>query len=147
MFALNSRLRIDHAAGPLIGKIVGIDIYGLQSCDDQALSWDSYTLVTEETANLRFWVVNWHELGWILMMDAQSILPPPNYALLLQRTGIAQISFRGDAGVSTPTASLSSFGDGYGHYFIAEKFLASKTMFFAGEKIAMPHVHKYTTSD
>ena len=122
----------------ITGTVVGIDNYTLQNFTNRTIRWPSYTLVSEDKGVFkRYWFVCWGNKDWVLWLKPAHNKVPAGAKMLLEKSGLAKITFTGDAGVSTPTAALATYGVGK-NYFCAERFADSKTMFFDGFVIPKP---------
>jgi len=107
-------------------KVIGIDHYRLNNLFGETKKWDSYTLIDED--NNKTWIsygaVKDYYLQWTLISETEfkkGIMAPPQ----LELTGIADVTFEGNPGFSTPTAELVWFNlkeQNY-DYFVYERFL------------------------
>lgn len=107
-------------------KIIGIDHYSLKNLFGKTKEWDSYTLIDDQ--GNKTWVsygaVKDYFLQWTLISELQfkkTIDQSPN----LDLTGIANVTFIGNPGYSTPTAEIVWFdlwGKEY-DYVASERFL------------------------
>ncbi|MDD4616158.1 MAG: hypothetical protein PHW76_03455 [Alphaproteobacteria bacterium] len=139
-FKLNDLISVAVKGKKITGRLVGIDIYSLESFDGKKFGWPSYTLSSDrKDVFKRYWFVRWGKAQWILWLKANRLAVPAHAELLASKSGIAKIEFEGDAGVSTPVAALVQYKvrDGY---FCAERFAGSDAMFFSGHKIGKPKI-------
>jgi hypothetical protein len=120
--AINQKVTIEGK----IYEIIGIDHYVLNNLFGELKRWDSYTLI--DNKNNKTWVsygaIKDYYLQWSLISAEEfrdGIIVPAN----LDLTGIANVTFEGNQGYSTPTAELVWFDlkDQKYDYFVFERFL------------------------
>lgn len=91
-------------------KIIGIDHYRLKNVIGSIVKWDSYTFI--DNRGKKIWI-SYHEsqnifVQWIAISKAEfkkKVISAPD----LELTGLADITFEGNAGYSTPTAEVMTF--------------------------------------
>jgi hypothetical protein len=121
--------------------VVGIDTYHLFNQLQKEKIWDSYTLVgnneriglTQIDQNFQLW------------RDSSANIQTVPGALILDNSGIANISFQGDSGPSTSIAELTWFNVNHKayQYLVIERFLHLKcsklenvdTHYYLGEQL------------
>ena len=120
--AINQKVTIEEK----IYEIIGIDHYVLNNLFGELKRWDSYTLI--DNKNNKTWVsygaIKDYYLQWSLISAEEfrdGIIVPAN----LDLTGIANVTFEGNQGYSTPTAELVWFDlkDQKYDYFVFERIL------------------------
>src|SRR5437899_439745 len=90
--------------------VIGIDKYSLKNTFGQTKEWDSYTLKdnTENKTWISFGAVKDYFVQWDLLSEEdfkkQAISP-----INLDLTGIANVTFQGNPGFSTPVAEILWF--------------------------------------
>ena len=143
MFGVGNQISVSVNNNIIIGKLIGIDHYQLQNFEGKKIKWTSYTL-TSSHRNIyaRFWFVRWDKEGWILWTKARKKIE--SNKLILKFSGIATISFTGNQGKSTPTASLATWKTGIEKLYAIERFTGSDVMYFDGVKIKRPEIYKDT---
>lgn len=141
MFKINDSLSITVENQNIIGKLIGIDTYSMENFAGRKVRWTSHTLVSNLSAPFsRYWITNRGKEGWYLSTISKKTKPPKLAQVCLERSGLAQIDFKGDQGVSTPTAALLAYKLSTNTYFTIERFSKSEIMFFNGQKIQKPKV-------
>ena len=111
-----------------IYKIIGIDHYILNNLFGELKKWNSYTLIDDKKNKtwVSYGAIKNYYLQWSLISAEEfrdGIIVPAN----LDLTGIANVTFEGNQGYSTPTAELVWFDlkDQKYDYFVFERFLES----------------------
>jgi hypothetical protein len=130
LFALNAEICV---AGAPTSRVVGIDHYQLENYQDQTMVWPSYTLVSEPAIAgtfKRWWITDFGDSGQWAWLDLGQTPLPTGLKILPERSGLATIVFEGDAGPSTPTASLTVFEAMDGTRYGLERFQGSQTLRF-----------------
>ncbi len=109
-----------------IYKVIGIDHYRLKNIFDKIKEWDSYTLMDAqgEKTWVSYGAVKDYYLQWTLVSAEEfkkGAIFPPN----LELTGIADVTFQGNQGYSTPSAEILWFNlkDKKYDYVAIERFL------------------------
>jgi hypothetical protein len=142
MFKLNTTLSIKIDGKEICGTLIGIDSYLMDAFNGKRVKWTSYTLVSKNKgAFARYWITQ-RTTGWFLSTATKKVNPPKGARVVPERSGIATIDFKGDKGVSTPSAALLAYKVGKDTYYTIERFLDSDVMFFDGIKIAKPIIVK-----
>ena len=112
-----------------IYKVIGIDHYVLTNLFGGTREWDSYTLI--DAKNNKTWIsqgaVKDYYLHWILVSESE-FKKMTGVAPNLNLTGIADVTFQGNPGYSTPTAELVWFDLQNAKYdfMVYERFLEPK---------------------
>ena len=142
MFKLNDQLVIKVKDKEIRGELIGIDSYLMDAFNGKRVKWTSYTLISDHKNKFaRYWMTE-RTTGWFLSTASAKRTPPKSSQIVLERSGIARIDFKGDRGVSTPSAALLAYKTGIDTYFTIERFLNSEIMFFDGIKIRKPKAVK-----
>ena len=117
----------------VVYRVIGIDHYHLKDLFGKQKTWDSYTLVDEKGNKswISYGAIKDYYLRWELITEKafkKLTKTPPN----LELTGIADVTFQGNQGYSTPTAEIVWFDlkDSDYDYVASERFLKQ-----SGEKI------------
>ena len=86
-------------------KIIGIDNYSLKNSFGKTKKWKSYTL---KSKNSKLWFVVGIKDKLIIWYPAKkdSIIDVQDYKFNFEFSGIAEISFEGNKGFSTPEAEV-----------------------------------------
>ena len=91
-------------------KVIGIDDYSLINVFGNTKNWISYTLVDEK--NNKTWIsyeaIPDHFVQWSLISEKE-FLKEAKTPLNMELSGIANITFKGNPGFSTPVAELFWF--------------------------------------
>ena len=135
MFKLKDQISIRLQNTEIVGRLVGVDQYEMESFSGKKCRWPSYTLVSDAKGLFsRYWFVLWDKSKWILWTKARNPSVAARAKLIHEKSGIVHIAFTGDAGPSTPIAALVQYKLG-NEFFCIERFSGSQVMFFAGQKI------------
>lgn len=109
-----------------IYKVIGIDHYKLKNLLDGVKEWDSYTLIDDQGDKtwVSYGAIKDYYLHWKLVSAkefTQGLKFPPNPEL----TDIANVTFQGNPGYSTPTAEIVwvNLANQKYDYFVYERFL------------------------
>ena len=141
MFEINDRLSVALNGKKIIGKLIGVDSYCMDNFEGKRIKWVSHTLISDLKGIFsRYWIINRGKLGWFLSTESEKIHAPKGSKIALKRSGLAQIAFVGDKGVSTPSAALLAYKINDNQYFTIERFSRSGIMFFTSQKIDKPKV-------
>lgn len=110
-------------------RVIGIDTYALTNVFGKPKKWISYTLINDK--NNKIWIsygaIPKYFVQWTLVPESEfkkEITTPLNCDL----SGIANITFEGNPGFSTPIAELFWFnlkGNAY-DFYVVEKFITEK---------------------
>lgn len=112
--------------GGIAFKIIGIDHYKLKNLFGKIKEWDSYTLIDKKGNKtwISYGAVKDYYLLWSLISEIE-FKKAADYSLNPELTGIANCTFEGNPGYSTPTAELvwvDLINQKY-DYFVYERFL------------------------
>ena len=141
MLKLNDQLLIAVNGKAVQGNIVGIDSYQLENFEGKKHKWLSYTLVSDKKGEFsRYWITDWKKSGWVLWTGCPKKKSLSSLKMVTDRSGITNIEFSGDQGVSTPFAAVAIYQLENGEYYAMERFTASQVMFFCGRPIKKPKV-------
>lgn len=143
MFKVGQIIRVTFDKKVITATIIGIDTYLLETFSDTQKNWNSYTLISDAGGKFeRFWVTDWKSDGWFVWTRHKKLANPKVKKIILDRSGIAKITFKGDRGASTPTAALAVYEISKGLFYSTERFAGSKTMYFQARKIRKPVIGK-----
>lgn len=139
MFKLNDRVVVVLGTKKIIGQVVGIDSYTMESFDNKIVRWTSHTLVTKEKGFLsRCWLINRGKFGWYLSTGTKKKKIPTKAKLVLERSGLTKIDFTGENGISAPTSALVVYKLRNESFFGLERFSGSVAYCFESRKVQKP---------
>jgi len=123
--ALNQNINLDG----IIYSVIGIDTYQLKNVLGEAKTWYSYTLIDKE--NNKTWITYGHAESYFVqwrVITEKEFKQESTKTFMFDFSGIANISFEGNQGYSTPTAEIIWFSvTGRTYDFVAiERFLEQK---------------------
>jgi hypothetical protein len=143
MHRLGDKLLVKTNGLNIQGHVVGLDHYHLENFEGTQHTWLSYTLTSDKGGLFRrYWITDWKKSGWFLWTACQRLKKPKFKRAVEDRSGIAQIKFFGDRGVSTPTAALAVYELENGEYYSTERFAGSDVMYFHAQNIQKPKIVK-----
>lgn len=110
-------------------KIIGIDTYSLKNIYDQLVDWVSYTLIDSEEN--KTWVsgpINGFFYQWSLLSSSEFKKLAKGKLLNDNLTGMANITFEGNPGFSTPCAEIVWIDVNHQKFdcVVVERFIAIK---------------------
>jgi hypothetical protein len=139
MFKLRNLIVAKTGSQKIVGTLVGIDSYEMNNFEGKTTKWTSYTLTSNHKgAFSRYWIIDRGNSGWFISVAAKPRKIKKNMPVVLARSGLAQIAFKGDKGPSSPSAALLAYKIKKGHYYTIECFSKDKAMYFSSQKISKP---------
>ena len=138
MLKLNKQTSFSVDGKKIAGVIVGIDKYSLVNFEGKKIHWVSYTLTSEKKGVFsRFWITDWKKDGWVLWTNSKK-KKVANLQMVTSRSGISEVQFSGEQGVSTPFSGVAVFAVSKDEYYAMESFTNSEVLCLKGQKVARP---------
>lgn len=112
-------------------QVVGIDYYSMDGFNGQRITWDSYTLTSDESGVFaRWWIVNVHGRGAYYYIPVDEM--PEGVTFIRELSGLVGLDSRGDAALSSDKGALAVYGNDKGELFAEEVFDGADRIVFYG---------------
>lgn len=112
-------------------RVVGIDYYTMDGFDGNRISWDSFTLTSDEEGPFaRWWIVNVYGRGAYYYTGIDKV--PENVRFIKELSGLSRLDSQGDADLSSGVSALAVYEDGSGDLYAEEVFDDGSRIVFHG---------------
>jgi hypothetical protein len=128
---MNTKLKLNQAItlGETTYEVIGVDDYSLINVFGNKKSWISYTLIDKNKNKtwISYGAIPNYFIQWSLVSEKEFIKEAQT-PLNMELSGIANITFKGNPGFSTPVAELFWFNLSEKKYdfYVVEKFVKNK---------------------